>query len=123
MLKPRDARFFVHWLISNGRCSAARLAIRLALRHRDLRPAMQVLPDPLVALIDVGAKLDRTDYQFHYAIVQASEHQRLIREMILQLKTGRLEIGYFRTKFGVDIRAEFAEAFRSLSSKGVAAIV
>ncbi|MBI1826933.1 MAG: coproporphyrinogen III oxidase family protein [Planctomycetes bacterium] len=48
--------------------------------------------------------------------------QRLIREMILQLKTGRLEIEYFRAKFGVDIRMEFAEAFRSLSGEGIATI-
>ncbi len=30
-------------------------------------------------------------------------HQLLIREMILQLKTGRLDVDYFQTKFGVDI--------------------
>jgi oxygen-independent coproporphyrinogen-3 oxidase len=35
----------------------------------------------------------------------------LIREMILQIKTGRLEAGYFRDKFGVEILTEFAEAF------------
>src|SRR5215472_590072 len=31
----------------------------------------------------------------------------LIREMILQLKTGRLDTGYFRRKFATDIQAEF----------------
>jgi oxygen-independent coproporphyrinogen-3 oxidase len=42
----------------------------------------------------------------------------LIREMILQLKTGRLESAYFRRKFGVDIREEFAEAFDRLAGEG-----
>jgi oxygen-independent coproporphyrinogen-3 oxidase len=35
----------------------------------------------------------------------------LIRELILQLKTGRLELPYFRTKFGVDPTERFASAF------------
>jgi oxygen-independent coproporphyrinogen-3 oxidase len=43
-------------------------------------------------------------------------HQLLIREMILQLKTGRLDAGYFRRKFGVDILDEFANAFMLLAS-------
>jgi oxygen-independent coproporphyrinogen-3 oxidase len=44
--------------------------------------------------------------------------QRLIREMILQLKTGRLEAGYFRRKFGVDIRKDFAAGFDQLGRGG-----
>jgi oxygen-independent coproporphyrinogen-3 oxidase len=32
-----------------------------------------------------------------------STHQRLVREMILQLKRGYLNVAYFRSKFGVDI--------------------
>ncbi len=39
----------------------------------------------------------------------------LIREMILQLKTGRLEARYFRDKFGVDILEAFAEGFGQLA--------
>src|SRR5436190_10633586 len=42
----------------------------------------------------------------------------LIREMILQLKTGRLDARYFRRKFGVDIREEFAEGFDHLAEEG-----
>jgi oxygen-independent coproporphyrinogen-3 oxidase len=45
-------------------------------------------------------------------------HQLLIREMILQLKTGRLEAEYFQRKFGVDIRSEFAEGFATLEGEG-----
>jgi len=44
--------------------------------------------------------------------------ERLIREMILQLKTGRLEVEYFRRKFGADVLAEFAPAYQSLQEKG-----
>jgi oxygen-independent coproporphyrinogen-3 oxidase len=35
----------------------------------------------------------------------------LIRELVLQLKTGRLETAYFQAKFGTDILAEFESAF------------
>jgi len=42
----------------------------------------------------------------------------LIREMILQLKTGRLDAGYFRTKFGTDILKEFAPGFDKLAGDG-----
>jgi oxygen-independent coproporphyrinogen-3 oxidase len=41
----------------------------------------------------------------------------LIREMILQLKTGRLDVPYFQSKFGVNILEEFAEPFASLEAK------
>src|SRR3954447_19212877 len=41
-------------------------------------------------------------------------HQALVREMILQLKTGRLDVGYFQTKFGVDIRDAFAAGWQKL---------
>jgi oxygen-independent coproporphyrinogen-3 oxidase len=47
-----------------------------------------------------------------------SPRQKLIRELILQLKTGRLEAGYFQTKFGVDIRREFAGSFDLLGREG-----
>jgi oxygen-independent coproporphyrinogen-3 oxidase len=41
--------------------------------------------------------------------------QRLIREMILQLKTGALDAAYFHRKFGVDVWQEFQPAYESLS--------
>ncbi len=44
--------------------------------------------------------------------------ERLIREMILQLKTGRLESVYFRDKFGADIMKEFADGFVQLEGDG-----
>ncbi|HPF38281.1 MAG TPA: coproporphyrinogen-III oxidase family protein [Phycisphaerae bacterium] len=51
-----------------------------------------------------------------------TDHQRLIREMILQLKTGRLSAGYFRTKFGQEITGVFGEAFDSLVKEKFAEI-
>ncbi|HWQ31773.1 MAG TPA: coproporphyrinogen-III oxidase family protein [Blastocatellia bacterium] len=41
--------------------------------------------------------------------------QRLIREMILQLKTGRIDPEYFRQKFGVDVWREFETAYERLN--------
>jgi oxygen-independent coproporphyrinogen-3 oxidase len=43
---------------------------------------------------------------------------RLIREAILQLKTGTLDEAYFRRKFNVDVRAEFRDAFDHLEQAG-----
>jgi oxygen-independent coproporphyrinogen III oxidase len=42
----------------------------------------------------------------------------LIREMILQLKTGRLDSAYFRTKFRSDILVDFADEFSRLAEEG-----
>lgn len=44
--------------------------------------------------------------------------ERLIREMILQLKTGRLDSDYFRDKFGVELRERFADGFARLEAEG-----
>lgn len=44
----------------------------------------------------------------------ATEEERLSREMILQLKLGRLETKYFEDKFGVDIKERFVEAYQKL---------
>ncbi|MFN7948709.1 MAG: coproporphyrinogen-III oxidase family protein [Blastocatellia bacterium] len=41
--------------------------------------------------------------------------QRLIREMILQLKTGRIETEYFNQKFGVDVWQEFEPVYERLN--------
>jgi oxygen-independent coproporphyrinogen III oxidase len=43
--------------------------------------------------------------------------QRLIREVILQLKTGALDMRYFHRKFGVDVWPEFQDAFERLSQE------
>jgi oxygen-independent coproporphyrinogen-3 oxidase len=64
-------------------------------------------------------RLDRGELPIHRAL-PLTDHQRLIREMILQIKTGKLDASYFRNKFGVNIRQEFAEQFNSLIEEGFA---
>ena len=51
-----------------------------------------------------------------------NDHQRLIREMILQMKTGRLGAGYFRKKFDEEIFTAFGPAFQSLVEEGWATV-
>ncbi|HVG22087.1 MAG TPA: radical SAM protein, partial [Blastocatellia bacterium] len=43
--------------------------------------------------------------------------QLLIREMILQLKTGSLDVEYFSRKFGVDVWEEFRPAYERLNEQ------
>jgi oxygen-independent coproporphyrinogen-3 oxidase len=47
-----------------------------------------------------------------------TDHQRLIREMILQLKTGKIDAGYFRAKFGEEILTVFREPYAELVKDG-----
>jgi oxygen-independent coproporphyrinogen-3 oxidase len=42
-----------------------------------------------------------------------SQHQLLVREMILLLKRGYLSVQYFREKYGVDITEQWSEAWQS----------
>ncbi|MFQ3591620.1 MAG: coproporphyrinogen-III oxidase family protein [Gemmataceae bacterium] len=44
--------------------------------------------------------------------------QRLIRETILQLKTGRLEVGYFANKYGVNILERFRPIWEDYRAAG-----
>jgi oxygen-independent coproporphyrinogen-3 oxidase len=66
---------------------------------------------------DYVGMLDRGELPLGRAL-PVQPRELLIREMILQLKTGRLEADYFRRKFGSDILKDFAEAFRSLAEQG-----
>jgi oxygen-independent coproporphyrinogen-3 oxidase len=61
------------------------------------------------------ARLDRGELPLGRAL-PVTPRQLLIREMILQLKTGRLESSYFQRKFGVDILSEFNDGFAELES-------
>lgn len=47
-----------------------------------------------------------------------TERDRLIREIVLLLKTGHLDVSYFREKYGVDIRDEFKKGFDKLTDEG-----
>lgn len=51
-----------------------------------------------------------------------TDEERLIREMILQLKKGEISIQYFNNKFGVDITERFKDQYNSLISQGLASI-
>jgi len=66
----------------------------------------------------VGALLDKGELPLHRAL-PVTDHQRLIREMILQLKTGRIDAAYFRRKFGADVLVEFDNHFRELEAKDI----
>jgi len=46
-----------------------------------------------------------------------TEKQKLIREMVLQFKTGGVDSAYFRGKFGVEIWNEFQPVFERLASE------
>ncbi|HET6852579.1 MAG TPA: hypothetical protein VFH46_09645, partial [Pyrinomonadaceae bacterium] len=51
--------------------------------------------------------------------VSLTPKQRLIREMVLQLKTGWLDTGYFQRKFGVNVWDEFRPVFENLKDKNL----
>ncbi|VTR94786.1 coproporphyrinogen iii oxidase : Coproporphyrinogen III oxidase OS=Blastopirellula marina DSM 3645 GN=DSM3645_20187 PE=4 SV=1: Radical_SAM [Gemmata massiliana] len=63
------------------------------------------------------ARLDAGELPLGRAFPTA-ERDRLIREIVLLLKTGHLDVGYFRDKYQVDIRDEFRAAFEKLESDG-----
>ena len=44
---------------------------------------------------------------------------RLVRELILQLKTGAVSAEYFRDKFAVEIGERFADALHDLETAGM----
>jgi oxygen-independent coproporphyrinogen-3 oxidase len=45
--------------------------------------------------------------------------QKLIREMILQLKTGAIETNYFNQKFAVDVWEQFHPTYSRLAEQGL----
>ena len=50
--------------------------------------------------------------------LRLSDHQRLVREMILQLKRGYLNIGYFRDKFGCDVVEQWSDVWAEYEQEG-----
>jgi oxygen-independent coproporphyrinogen-3 oxidase len=63
------------------------------------------------------ALLEKGDLPLGRAL-PVTPHQLLIREMILQLKTGHLDPAYFQHKFGAAILDEFGDAFKELTTSG-----
>ena len=62
------------------------------------------------------SRLDRDELPLGRAL-PITPRQALIREMILQLKTGRLDVSYFREKFDENITQTFAESFARLQDE------
>ena len=52
-----------------------------------------------------------------------THEERMIRELVLQLKLGRVRPGYFSAKYGADILRRFHDAFASLKADGYLATV
>ncbi len=77
--------------------------------HYQNRPEM---PEYLSAL------LERSELPLGRAFVP-SPHQKLIREMVLQLKRGHLEIAYFSAKFGVNIIDQWRETWEQYAKEGL----
>ncbi len=63
------------------------------------------------------AKLEKGGLPIHRAFTPTAE-ERLIRELILQFKLGRVSPGYFSRKFGVEIRERFARPLDTLREGG-----
>src|SRR5688572_981324 len=49
---------------------------------------------------------------------RTSPEERMIREFILQMKLGHVNLGYFTEKFGVDISKRFSEQLEHLAAEG-----
>ena len=47
-----------------------------------------------------------------------TDEERLIRELVLQLKLGSIRPSYFQAKYGVDVRKRFTDPLASLASDG-----
>jgi oxygen-independent coproporphyrinogen III oxidase len=63
------------------------------------------------------ALLDKGELPLGRALPVQPRHM-MIREMILQLKTGRIDLDYFRRKFGLDILKELGQRFDQLAEEG-----
>jgi oxygen-independent coproporphyrinogen-3 oxidase len=53
-----------------------------------------------------------------YRALTPTAQERMIRELVLQFKLGRVSRSYFQKKFGVDLQARFPEALAKLQSSG-----
>jgi oxygen-independent coproporphyrinogen-3 oxidase len=64
------------------------------------------------------AKLRSGELPIYRALTPSAE-ERLIRELVLQFKLGRIQVSYFQNKFGVDVVSRFEPALSKLKSWGV----
>jgi oxygen-independent coproporphyrinogen-3 oxidase len=69
---------------------------------------------------DVGpylAKVNKGEFPIYRAL-KPTEEERMIRELILQMKLGRVEPAYFANKFSVDLSQRFGAPVHKLSDEG-----
>jgi oxygen-independent coproporphyrinogen-3 oxidase len=57
-----------------------------------------------------------------YRALTPTDEERMIRELILQMKLGRVNRPYFQRKFGVDVEGRFARQFADLTKHGFAVV-
>lgn len=65
-----------------------------------------------------GDLLERNELPLGRAY-RPTEHQLLVREMILLMKRGYLDTGYFKSKFDIDINDLFADALKEHQTNGM----
>ena len=63
------------------------------------------------------ASLERGTLPLHRAL-RLTEEEKLIRELVLQLKLGSIRPAYFQDKYGVSVLERFREPLESLSEEG-----
>ena len=51
--------------------------------------------------------------------LMTNKEERAVRELILQLKIGKVSIPYFQDKFSIDIREQFSVQFNQLKAEGL----
>jgi oxygen-independent coproporphyrinogen-3 oxidase len=71
--------------------------------------------DPYIEAVEKG------ELPVHRSLV-ISDDEKLIREFILQIKLGRVQLSYFRDKFGVDLRERFADPLAKHAADGFLSI-
>ena len=64
-----------------------------------------------------AAAVQRGDIPLSRAL-RPTDEERLIRELVLQLKLGSVRPSYFQGKYGVDVLARFESALTSLRDDG-----
>ena len=64
----------------------------------------------MTAIDEGGLPIDRS--------YPTTEEERFVREFVLQLKLGRTRMGYFKEKYGVDVRERFADQLAQLEREG-----
>ena len=108
---PQKTRFLYRDLLWQG---ADLLGLGVASFSHVAGVHFQNLPD----FETYTAAVQRGDFPIGRALV-TTEEERMIRELILQLKLGRVSQSYFREKFGVVVAARFNQQLSELTRRGL----